>query len=180
MLVGMLKEQNRSDLAKLMHWPEMEQYQRIISFKFNMECLSFWKRKIESSAKRRCVKETPLLPIVIPLIFLWVLAWVRAMDRMLVQNKNIYREIGSPCLNPLEGWNGWVGLPLSKIAYWAEVIHSMIQLIQVPLKFIETAFGKFQLTLSLDLHISIWWSTRSLQDNWRWWYEDQSYWRKAP
>ena len=31
MLVGMLEEQNRSDLAKLMHWPEREQYQRIIS-----------------------------------------------------------------------------------------------------------------------------------------------------
>ena len=88
MLGGILGVQNRSDFAKLMHWPDKEQYHMIIFFNLDKDCLSFSKKKIESSANKRCIKVTPLLPTVIPLIYFYFSAWVRAMDRMLLHNRN--------------------------------------------------------------------------------------------
>jgi len=67
--------------------PKREQYHRIEFFRVLRELLSFWKKNRESSAKKMCVNKTPFLPTLIPLIFLWFSSLIRAIDRMLAQNK---------------------------------------------------------------------------------------------
>ena len=42
-----------SNLVKIIHWPEIEQYHKIIFLKLVREDLSFWKKKRESFAKKK-------------------------------------------------------------------------------------------------------------------------------
>ena len=85
---GILEEQNRSDLARLMFCPDKLQYHCKILWIFWRDLLSFLKKSKESSAKNRCVKVHPFLPTLIPWIALLCSTFKRAMDSTLAHNKN--------------------------------------------------------------------------------------------
>ena len=68
--LAMFREQKRSDLAKFIFWPEIKQYQFRMDWILPREFPSFLKNRRESSAKKRWVKEKPLLPTFTPLILL--------------------------------------------------------------------------------------------------------------
>ena len=86
--IGILGEQYKSNFARFIFWPEMEQYQSRISCKFLIVLLSFLKKRSESSAKKRWVKESPFLPTFTPWICLRFCAWDRKIERMFAQKMN--------------------------------------------------------------------------------------------
>lgn len=86
--MGILGEQNKSNLAKYIAWLDTEQYQATIDWIFVKDRLSFLKKNKESSANKRRVKETPFLPNLTPLISLQALTLMRDIDRMFAHKRN--------------------------------------------------------------------------------------------
>lgn len=85
---SMLGVQYRSDLERLILWPDKEQYQLRISWIWIKDWLSCWKNNKASSSKKRWVKGMPFLPILTPLILYWFSSFMRAKERMFAQKRN--------------------------------------------------------------------------------------------
>jgi len=114
---SMLGEQYRSELERLMLWPDKEQYQLRISWIWIKDWLSCWKKSNASSTKNRCVKEMPFLSILTPLILYWFSAFMSARERMFAHIRNKYEERGFPCLSPFLGVKDLEMLPLMRRVY---------------------------------------------------------------
>ena len=85
--LAMFGEQKRSYLAKNIFWPEIRQYQFRMDWILPREFLSFLKKRRESSAKKRWVKEIPLVPTFTPLILLKYSACSKEIERMLAHKR---------------------------------------------------------------------------------------------
>ena len=83
----MFGEQKRSDLAKFIFWLEIEQYQFKMDWVLRREFLSFLKKIRESLAKKRSVKEIPLLLTFTPLILLKYSTSGKEIERMLAHKR---------------------------------------------------------------------------------------------
>ena len=146
-----------SDLERLMLCPDKEQYQLKISWILIKDGYLVGGKAKHHQQKNRWVKEMPFLPILIPLILFWFLAFMSAREKMFAHIRNKYGEIGYPCLSPFLGVKDWVMLPFMRRVYWTEITHSMIHCTHLSLKFMarRIAFKKLQSTLSYALVMSI-------------------------
>lgn len=116
--------------SKLITCPDAASYSLTICSKLVLFLWSAFRKNKESSAKKRCDTDGPLLLTRIPYIFLSLFACVSRELKTSEQGMNEYGESGSPWYSPLLASKYPCGLPLIKTKKETERMHSIIKVIQ--------------------------------------------------